>query len=210
MGPVLYLLYTKPLVDVIRSHGLDYYMYANDNQLYLSFATQDVDQAKSKIKECITSICKWMGVNELKLNHDKTEIMMFHSKFRVRAVQSLRVGMENVNLSSFAKSLGVTFDDTMSFDNQISNVCKSSFYSLRNISRIRKYLDKESAATLIHAYITSKLDYCNSLLVGVPKFQLQRLQYVQNAAPRVVCQGRKYNHINYTNVTRTPLVTYSL
>ncbi|XP_068684328.1 uncharacterized protein [Montipora foliosa] len=188
MGPVLYLLYTTPLADVIRSHGLDYHMYADDNQLYLSFVTQDVDQAKSKIEECITSICKWMGVNELKLNHDKTEIMMFHAKFRVPpAVQSLRVGMENVNLSSFAKSLGVTFDDTMSFDNQISNVCKSSFYSLRNISRIRKYLDKESAATLIHAYITSKLDYCNSLLVGMPKFQLQRLQYVQNTAARVVC-----------------------
>ena len=156
MGPVLYLLSTTPLADVIRSHGLDYHMYADDNQLYLSFVTQDVDQAKSKIEECMTSICKWMGVNELKLNHDKTEIMMFHSKFRVPpAVQSLRVGMENVNLSSFAKSLGVTFDDTMSFDNQISNVCKSSFYSLRNISRIRKYIDKESAATLIHAYITS-------------------------------------------------------
>ena len=49
MGPVLYLLYTTPLVDVIRSHGLDYHMYADDNQLYFSFATQDVDQAKSKI-----------------------------------------------------------------------------------------------------------------------------------------------------------------
>ena len=137
-----------------------------------------------------------MGVKELKLNHDKTEIMMFHSKFCVPpAVQSLRVGMENVNLSSFAKSLGVTFDDTMSFDNQISNVCKSSFYSLRNISRIRKYLDKESAATLIHAYITLKLDYCNSLSAGMPKFQLQWLQYIQNTAARVVCQGRKYDHI---------------
>ena len=76
MGPVLYLLYTTPFADVIRSHGLDYHMYADDNQLYLSFATQDVDQAKSKIEECITSIRKWMGVNELKLNHDKTEIVM--------------------------------------------------------------------------------------------------------------------------------------
>ena len=43
MGPVLYLLYTTPLVDVIRSHGLDYHMYADDNQLYFSFVTQDVD-----------------------------------------------------------------------------------------------------------------------------------------------------------------------
>ena len=183
-------------------------MYADDNQLYLSFATQDVDQAKSKIEECITSICKWMGVNELKLNHDKTEIMMFHSKFRVPpAVQSLHVGMENVNLSSFAKSLGVTFDDTMSFDNQISNVCKSWFYSLRNISRIiRKYLDKESAATLIHPYIKSKLDYCNSLLELVcPSFsysgfntsKIQQLQYFVKEENTTILHQCYKNSIGY-------------
>ena len=100
-------VFTTPLADVIRSHGLDYHMFADDNQLYLSFVTQDVDQAKSKIEECITSICKWMGVNELKLNHDKTEIMMFHSKFRVPpAFQSLRVGMENVQPIFFCKKFG--------------------------------------------------------------------------------------------------------
>ena len=53
MGPVLYLLYTTPLADVIRSHDLDYHMYADDNQLYLSFVTQEIDQAKSKIEECM-------------------------------------------------------------------------------------------------------------------------------------------------------------
>ena len=86
--------------------------------------------------------------------------MLFHSKFRAQPlIQSLRVRYENVPLSSSARSLGVIFDDTMSFDAHLSYVCKSSFYHLRNISKIRKYLNKESAATIVHAFVTSKLDY---------------------------------------------------
>ena len=102
-----------------------------------------------------------MNLNELKLNHDKTKIMLFHSKCRAQPlIQSLRVRYENVPLSSSARSLGVIFDDNMSFDAHLSYLCKSSFYHLRNISKIRKYLNKESAATIVHAFVTSKLDYC--------------------------------------------------
>lgn len=71
-------------------------------------------------------------------------------------------------------------------------ICRSSFYHLRNLSRIRKYLTKESAAVVVHAFFTSKLDYCNALLYGLPKYQLERLQYVQNTAASVVCQYTGY------------------
>ena len=132
-----------------------------------------------------------MYLNELKLNHDKTEIMLFHSKFRAPPlVQSLRVGSANVPLSSSARSLGVIFDDTMSFNAHLSDICKSSFYHLHNISKIRKYINKESAATVVHAFVTSKLDYCNSLFFGLPKYQSQRLQYVQNTAAGVLIKAK--------------------
>ena len=60
---------------------------------------------------------------------------------------------------------------------------------------IRKYFTKESAEVAVHAFIASKLDYCNALLYGLPKYQLQRLQYVQNTAARVVLQVSKFQHI---------------
>ena len=76
-----------------------------------------------------------------------------------------------------------------------NNVCKSSFYHLRNIARIRKYLWFKSAETLVHAFITSKLDYWNSPFHGLPKYLLKNLQYVQNAAARIITCWRKYDHI---------------
>jgi hypothetical protein len=63
---------------------------------------------------------------------------------------------------------------------QINSVCKGAFYHLRNIARIRKFLTPKFTEILVHAFISSKLDYYNSLLYGVPKFQLQKLQHVQN------------------------------
>ena len=196
LGPVLYLLYTAPLAKVIRSYGLDYLLYTNDTQLYFAFKSVDVDAAKSRVENCISAISRWMDLNELKLNHDKTEVMLIHSKYCPSpSFQSLCVGDESVAASQSARSLGVIFDEHMSFHAHVSSICRSSFYRIRNLSRIRKYFTKESAEIAVHAFVTPKLDYCNALLYRLPKYQLQRLQYVQNTAARVVLQVSKFQHI---------------
>ena len=69
-------------------------------------------------------------------------------------------------------------------DRHISRTSKSAFFHLHNIRRISKYLDQESLLTLTHAFITSRLDYCNSLLYGAPVTQIEKLQRIQNAAAR--------------------------
>lgn len=73
---------------------------------------------------------------------------------------------------------------------------------LYNLRRIRKYLDKDSAETIVHALVTTKLDYCNGLLFGLPECQIAKLQKIQNACARLVCNAPKFCHI-------TPLL-YSL
>ena len=62
-------------------------------------------------------------------------------------------------------------------------------------TKIRKYFTQESCEIAVHVFITSKLDYCNSLLYGCRKMQLKKLQYVQNTATRIVTQTRKFDHI---------------
>ena len=76
LGPISYLLYTAPLAEVTRSYGLVYHFYADDTQLYISFKDCDVHVARLRVEKSVADICHWMDVNELKLNHDKTEIML--------------------------------------------------------------------------------------------------------------------------------------
>ena len=76
-----------------------------------------------------------------------------------------------------------------------TKTCSSAFYQLHNIRRIRKYLSRESAETLIHAFITSRVDYCNSFLYGLPKCQLNKLQRVQNAAVSLIFNASRFCHI---------------
>ena len=74
-------------------------------------------------------------------------------------------------------------------------VCKSGYYHLRNIARIKKCLNYDALQTIIHAFISSRLDYCNSLLAGIPNCVLEKLQYLQNSAARLLSGTRKHDHI---------------
>ncbi|KXJ17825.1 RNA-directed DNA polymerase from mobile element jockey [Exaiptasia diaphana] len=80
LGPILFLLYTSPIVDIILSHGLDFHLYADDTQLYISFSDSSCDEvaiAKLKVEACTSEIDKWMHANKLKLNSDKCTECMF-------------------------------------------------------------------------------------------------------------------------------------
>ncbi len=106
--------------------------------------------------------------------------------------------------SSTVKNLGVILDSNLSFENHISNVTKTAFFHLRNIAKLRNMLPVSDAEKLVHAFMTSRLDYCNALLCtnwlpncsgGCPASSVNKLQVVQNAAARVLTRSRKYDHI---------------
>ena len=119
LGPILYLLYTTSLSEIIRNHGLDYHFYADDTQLYISFKDCDVDVARLRVENCVADICHWMDVNELKLNHDKTEIMLIYSKYHTRPLFSYFImGNERLTTTANARSL----DDNMLFDVHVSDI----------------------------------------------------------------------------------------
>ena len=93
------------------------------------------------------------------------------------------------------KNLGSIFDSELAMDKFISVKCSTAAYFLRCISRIRKYLDTDSTKTLIHAFVTSRIDYANSLLISANKSSVARLQVIQNRAARLVAMSRNREHV---------------
>ncbi len=102
----------------------------------------------------------------------------------------------SVNSSSSVMNLGVLFDSNLSFESHISSICKTTFFHFKYISKLRPMLSMTNAETLIHAFMTSRLDYCNALLGGCSARLINKLQLVQNAAARVLSRTRKYDHIS--------------
>ncbi len=95
----------------------------------------------------------------------------------------------------YSQKSGCYIRQQLVFEKHISNVTKTAFFHLRNIAKQRNMLPVSDAEKLVHAFMTSRLDYCNALLGGCPASSINKLQVVQNAAARVLTRSRKYDHI---------------
>jgi len=145
----------------------------------------------------ITDVGRWMCANRLKLNADKTELLWVGSRHSLSQQDSclpvLQLGSDSIVARDHVRLLGVTLSSDLSFDRHVSIVSASSFYWLRQLQRSRRSLDTESAPTLVHSFVASRIDYCNAVLVGVPKATTNKLQRVLNAAARVVSGTHKFD-----------------
>ncbi|XP_034541124.1 uncharacterized protein LOC117814108, partial [Notolabrus celidotus] len=134
----------------------------------------------------------------LLLNSGKTEVIVIGPKHLRETFSNNISTLDGISLASStsARNLGVLFDQDLSFNSQIQQISRSAYFHLRNISKIRHFLSQSDAEKLVHAFVTSRLDYCNSLLSGCPNKSLKILQLVQNAAARVLTRTRKREHIS--------------
>ena len=135
-----------------------------------------------------------MSTNHLKLNLDKTELLFLPGKGS--PTQDLTITIDNsvVVPTQTARNLGVTLDDQLSFTANIAATTRSCRYMLHNIRRIRPLLTQKAAQVLVQALVISRLDYCNSLLIGLPACAIRPLQLIQNAAARLVFNLPKFSH----------------
>ena len=200
IGPIMFIIYTKPISLICKSHGISYHLYADDTQLYAAFDSSDTNdelQAKTKLEACIRDIKAWMTRNKLKLNDDKTEVVVMSSSYHRHhhSVSTLQVGETTIPTSSHVRNIGVIVDELLDMHKHIASVCKSSIFHLKNIRAVKKYVSREAVEKLIHAFVTSRLDVNNALLYGLPTTTIRPLQMILNMAAKVIVGARKFDHV---------------
>ena len=124
LGPRIYCMYTKPVSDIIQRHGLSHHSYADDTQWHMTMEHSNNDwwDDLARIELCVSEIREWMNPNMLKLNDDKTELIMFTSKYKQDIYNDLNItiGDTVVDCSSQVKDLGVIFDRLLSLRQHVS------------------------------------------------------------------------------------------
>ena len=135
--------------------------------------------------------------NHLKLNDSKTEFLIIGSSTQLGQLKNdtIRIGDTTVRASETARNIGAIFDSSMTMKQHVSTLCRACYVHLRNIGKVRASLTKDAAISLVHAFVSSKIDHLNVLLYGTPKYLQQKLQKIQNNCARIVTRSKKRDHI---------------
>ena len=197
LGPFLFCLYTTSISQIITNDDVSHHIYADDTQVYIELSQSDTHKSISSLSDCLTDISLWMKSSKLKLNSDKTEFIVIDTKQQRHKLSThfpVKLLDNDITPSDSVRNLGVIFDSDFSFHKHVSDICKSCFYHIRDLRRIRRHIHLSTARTISNALISSRLDYCNSLLNNIAKQDLSKRQRVQNClAARVVLRAPRFS-----------------
>jgi len=194
---LLFLLYTAELFDIISSAGLVGHSYADDTQVCISAPAASASVSTQRFIACVERIDAWMRSNRLRMNADKTQLVWLGTRQQLAklTITELPLLSALVKPSSAVLDLGVNIDGQLTIADHVAALRRSCLFQLRQLRMVKSSLTSEAAKTLVHAFVSSRLDYCNSLLYGIGDGLLMKLQTVQNAAARVVTGTKKFDHI---------------
>src|SRR6218665_417578 len=140
----------------------------------------------------------WMMTNRLNLNPSKTQLIWFGTRQQLQKLDHKLIALTvpNFTFSSSVCDLGVTLDSELTFADHISLLTRSCYYQLRRLRAIIRSVSAKVFSTIVHAFVCSRIDYCNSLLIGLLKTRLAPLQTVLHAAARMIARLQPYSHIS--------------
>ena len=148
-----------------------------------------ISELLHSMQSCISDVKAWATANMLKLNDSKTELMLVtskRSKHLHNLPTSITIGNAQIPFKQSVKNLGFTLDCHLTMNAHVSNIARTCYYELRRLASIRRFLTSTTTATLVSAFVLSRIDYCNSLLFGSTNDVTSHLQRIQNYAARVI------------------------
>ena len=200
VGPVLFNIYIRNFINVLKSAGFVVHGYADDHQVTSSFRIEFQYHALCHaLPKCLGIISQWMSSHFLKLNASKSNLLIFSPRNLSDKLYVDKVYIGNnifLPVSQNAMTLGVNIDSQLTFTPQINMLISQSYREISNIGKIRKYLCIDNIKCLVNALIVSKIDNCNSLLYGIPDYEINRLQMLQNSCARLIYNRKKYDHVS--------------
>jgi len=186
LGLVLFVMYTTPLSTLISTCSLNYHINADDTQLFLSFLPAHFDSSIDYLYNALDRISSWMTGNLLILYSPKTEFLLIGlSKQLAKINNSLLTPLET---SASYRDKHLTFLTRL-------HLSPNLYYYIRQLHCSRPYLDTKTASPSPLPFVHSKLDYCNTLYHNQPKYQITRLQQIQNCLARAVVRAPKSSHV---------------
>ena len=169
LGPILFNMYIKPLSAIIGSHSIIHHSFADDLQLQMSAPPDRIYELLHSMQSCISDVKAWATANMLKVNDSKTELMLVKSK-RAKHLHnlptSINIGNAQIPFKQSVKNLGFALDCHLTMNAHVSNIARTSYFELRRLASIRRSLTSTATATLVSAFVLSRIDYCSSLLFG--------------------------------------------
>ena len=189
LGPILFTMYIKPLSAIIDSHSIIHHSFSDDLQLQMSAPPDRISELLHSMQSCISDVKAWATANMLKLNDSKTELMLViskRSKHLHNLPTSITIGNAQIPFKQSVKNLGFTLDCHLTMNAHVSNIARTCYFELRRLASIRRFLTSTATATLVSAFVLSRIDYCNSLLFGSTHDVTSHLQRIQNYAARVI------------------------
>ena len=182
-------MYIKPLSAIIDSHSIIHHSFADDLQLQMSAPPDRISELLHSMQSCICDVKVWATANMLKLNDSKTELMLVtskRSKHLHNLPTSITIGNAQIPFKQSVKNLGFTLDCHLTMNAHVSTIARTCYCELRRLASIRRFLTSTATATLVSAFVLSRIDYCNSLLFGSTHDVISHLQRIQNYAARVI------------------------
>ena len=189
LGPILFTMYIKPLSAIIDSHSIIHHSFADDLQLHMSAPPDGISELLHSMQSCIRDVKAWASENMLELNYDKTELMLVISK-RTRHLHnlptSITIGNAQIPFKLSVKNLGFTLGSHLTMNAHVTNIARTFYFEVRRLASIRRFLTSTATATLVSAFVLSRIDYCHSLLFSSTHDVTSNLQRIQNYAARLI------------------------
>ena len=171
------------------THTIIRHSFADDLQIQMSAPPDRISELLHSMQSCISDVTAWPTANMLKLNDNKTELMLVTSK-RTQHLHSLptsiTIGNPQIPFKQSVKNLGFTLDCHLAMNAHVSNIAQTCYFELCRLASIRRFLTSTATATHVSGLVLSRIDYCSSLLFGSTPDVTSHLQRIQNYAARVI------------------------